>query len=273
MTIETRIGYATATDIFVRGRNLATELIPQCDFVDMLCLCILGRLPEPGFKRMLNVLLVTATDHGFTPISIAGRLTLLGAPESLQGAVAAGLLGAGNRYLGVTQNVARMLREASAGLAADSPTEMFEQRAQALVAGYRDRGEHIPGLGHPIHAGGDPRVPALRQVSREHGSYGTCWRLLDALEAANAARSGKALPINGAGAMGAIAADLGLAPDVARGLALVGRAAGLVAHLVEEAASPSGPAIWAAVLQAEAAAKPSAEPPAPLPPARDAQRS
>src|SRR4051794_22009865 len=87
MTIRTNIGYATTQDIFVRGKNLSTDIIPNADFVDMACLCILGRYPEPRFKRMMNVILVTSCDHGFTPISMAGRLTFLGAPESLQGAV------------------------------------------------------------------------------------------------------------------------------------------------------------------------------------------
>ena len=75
MSIHTDIGTATADDIFVRGRDLSRDLIPNADFVDMLSLCILGHQPEPRFKRMLNVLMVTATDHGFTPSSISARLT------------------------------------------------------------------------------------------------------------------------------------------------------------------------------------------------------
>ena len=129
MTIQTSIGYATVNDIFVRGRNLSSDIIPNADFVDMVSLCILGRTPEPNFKRMLNLLLVTSTDHGFTPSSISSRLTYLGAPESLQGAVAAGLLGAGDRYLGATQNVAQMLVTESRGLAPDAEQSEYDERA------------------------------------------------------------------------------------------------------------------------------------------------
>lgn len=252
MSINTQIGYATVHDIFVRGKNLSTEIIPKADFVEMVCLCMLGRTPEPNFKRMINLLLVTSTDHGFTPSSISSRLTFLGAPESLQGAVAAGLLGAGDRYLGATQNVAQMLVTEGAGLAKDAPQADYEAKARELLARYRMEKKRIQGVGHPIHVDGDPRVPALRAISKECGYYGTAWRLLDAIETVQAADHGKKLPINGAGAMGAIAADLGLDPKIARGLALVGRTAGLVAHIMEESMSPTGPQIWDAVLTEEA---------------------
>lgn len=252
MTIHTSIGHATVQDIFVRGRNLSDDIIPNADFVDMVCLCILGTTPEPKFKRMLNLLLVTSTDHGFTPSSISSRLTYLGAPESLQGAVAAGLLGAGNRYLGATQNVAEMLVTESQGLAADAPQADYDARARDLLTRYRAAKQRIQGVGHPIHVDGDPRVPSLRAISKENGYYRACWRLLDAIAAVQAAEFGRTLPINGAGAMGAIAADLGLDPRIARGLALVGRTAGLVAHIMEEAQQPNGPQIWEAVLREEA---------------------
>lgn len=252
MSIHTEIGHATVHDIFVRGRNLSTDIIPNADFAEMVCLCVLGRTPEPNFKRMINLLLVTATDHGFTPSSISSRLTFLGAPESLQGAVAAGLLGAGDRYLGATQNVAEMLVSWSKGIQSDSLQATFDDRARELLHTYRNDRKRIHGVGHPIHVDGDPRVPALRAIAKENGYYGSCWRLLDAIEKVQALEFGRKLPINGAGAMGAIAADLGLEPAVARGLALVGRTAGLVGHIMEEASKPSAPQIWDVVLKEEA---------------------
>jgi citrate synthase len=251
MTIGTQIGYATIHDIHVRGKDLSSEIIPHADFTDMVCLCILGHMPETRFKRMINLLMVTSTDHGFTPSSMSSRLTYLGAPESLQGAVAAGLLGAGDRYLGATQNVAEMLFLESEGLLPDSPQERYDQCARDLLIRYRAQKKRIQGVGHPIHVDGDPRVPALRRISQENGYYGRAWRLLDAIESINRIEYGKSLPINGAGAMGAIAADLGLDPKIARGLALVGRTAGLVAHILEEAHTPSAPEMWNLVLRAE----------------------
>jgi citrate synthase len=182
---------------------------------------------------------------------MSSRLTYLGAPESLQGAVAAGLLGAGDRYLGVTQNVADMLTSETRDLAADATPDVFTERARDLLARYVRDKKKIVGVGHPIHVNGDPRVPALREVARENGYYGKGWKLLDAIETVNREEFKRSLPINGAGAMGAIAADMGLDPKIARGLALVGRTAGLIAHLVEEADHPTGPDMWKVVLAAE----------------------
>ncbi|VTY35180.1 Citrate synthase 1 [Xylophilus ampelinus] len=254
MSIHTNIGHATVHDIFVRGRNLSTDIIPNADFVEMVCLCILGRTPELKFKRMVNLLLVTSTDHGFTPSSISSRLTFLGAPESLQGAVAAGLLGAGDRYLGATQNVAEMLITWSKDIGSDAVQAEFDERARELLHTYRKEKKRVHGVGHPIHVEGDPRVPALRAIAKENDYYRACWRLLDAIESVQSMEFGRKLPINGAGAMGAIAADLGLEPGVARGLALVGRTAGLVGHIMEEATKPSAPQIWDVVLKEEAKA-------------------
>lgn len=251
MTIETSIGYATEDTIVVRGRDLSRDIIPTADFTEMVCLCMLGHTPEPRLKRMIDVLLVTSTDHGFTPSSMASRLTFLGAPESLQGAVAAGLLGAGDRYLGVTQNVAQMLTVEGEGLTAEDPQSRFDDRALDLLTRYAQQKRRILGVGHPIHVGGDPRVPALRAISKENEYYRVGWRLLDAIESVNRSHFKRHLPINGAGAMGAIAADIGLDPKMARGLALVGRTAGLVAHLMEEASSPTAAEMWSLVLAAE----------------------
>jgi citrate synthase len=231
MTIKTDIGYATLHDIFVRGRNLSNDIIPNADFTDMVCLCILGTTPTPNFKRMVNVLMVTSADHGFTPSSMCARL-----------------LGAGDRYLGVRPECCsekardwRPMRR--------KPTST-PGHARCWPATKR-RKKRIHGVGHLIHTDGDPRVASLRALSQETGYYGTGWRLLDALETVHASE-GRKLPINGAGAMGAIAADLKLAPKIARGLALVGRTAGLVAHLVEESRTPVAAEMWDLVLEHEA---------------------
>src|SRR5690606_10682262 len=94
---KSNIGDGDADHIRIRGYDLVEDLIDKHDFVDVLCLTVLGRFPDANQRRMINMFLVTAADHGLTPSALATRLTLHGAPESLQGAVAAGLLGAGSR--------------------------------------------------------------------------------------------------------------------------------------------------------------------------------
>ena len=248
MNVRTEIGYSERNRIVVRGRDLARDVIGKMDFVDMLFLLIFSRGPEEGEKRMVNALLVTAADHGLTPITLAARLTMLGAPEALQGAVAAGLLGGGDRFLGTTQTVCEMLVKACSALPDAPDDNQVAEAARAIVADHRAQRRFVPGFGHPIHTDGDPRVPALVAISRDNGYYTVHWRLLHAIEAAIADHSGRKLPLNGAGAMGAMFAELGFAPMLARGLALVGRCAGIVAHLVEESQAPIAADVWKLVL-------------------------
>ncbi len=248
MTIKTPIGYTTRDDIFVRGRNIATEIIGKVDFVDMIFLAATGELPAEPVKRVANALFVTATDHGLTPSAIAARLTYLGAPESLQGAIAAGLLGAGNHFLGTMQLSAQMLRDGVAGLADDASEADYDRCAESLGREHRAARRIIPGIGHPLHVQGDPRVPALRQVAQECGFLGRHWRFAGAIERAAATEYGRLLPLNAAGAVGATVSDMGLDPVWARGIALIGRCAGLLAHLIDEKRAPLGQEIWNLVL-------------------------
>ena len=101
---------------------------------------------------MFEAVLVALADHGFTPTAIAARLTLLSAPESVQGALAAGLLGGGSRFLGVTENAARFLHDAIVTLDV-LPTDDagWDDVARELVSSTRATGSFVPGLGHPVH--------------------------------------------------------------------------------------------------------------------------
>jgi citrate synthase len=249
MTIKTEIGYTTPETIYVRGRDLSRDIIGKLDFVDMIWLLIFDRTPQPREKAMVNMFLVTAADHGLTPSAITSRLTWLGAPESLQGAVAAGLLGAGDHFLGTVQNVSEMLRTEAAELNEDSDDLAVRARAKELVYEYRAAKRTITGIGHPIHVGGDPRVPTLMAISKANGYFGRHWRLALAITDVFREDFGRVLPLNAAGANGAVIADMGLDPLLGRGLALIGRAAGLVAHIVEERSRPTGQQIWDLVLQ------------------------
>lgn len=247
--IKTEIGYTTVDSITVRGRSLVNELIGQIDFVDMMMLVTLGRICEGNEKDMINTVLVTVTDHGLTPSAIAARLTYTGAPEALQGAVAAGLLGAGSVFLGSMENAAVMLREAAVGLTAASSDEEVAAAAERLIDTRRAAKTPLAGVGHNIHIHGDPRIPALRAVSERNGYFGLHWRLLLAIDEATERKFSRRLSANTAGAVGAMIDDMGLPTHMARGLALVGRCAGLIAHVIEEEQSPTGQDLWDLVLR------------------------
>lgn len=246
--ITTEIGYTTVDRITVRGKDLSQELLGKLDFVEMMMLTILGRLPDAREKRMINLILVTACDHGLTPSAMSARLTYLGAPEAMQAAVAAGLLGAGSVFLGTTQNSAELLIHAARDLADDATDEAVLACAREAIRQSREKKQPIYGVGHPIHVKGDPRVPTLAQASRDNGYFGKHWRLMYAIEKVFREEMGKNLPMNAVGAIGAIVGDMGLEPLLARGFMLVGRAAGLLAHLYEERQNPIGQQLWDLVL-------------------------
>lgn len=249
MSIKTEIGTTTMADILVRGRSLPGEILGKFDFVDMICWLSWGQMPTPQQKNMLNVLLVAAADHGLTPSALSARLTFMGAPESLQGAVAAGLLGAGSTFLGTVQNAAELLSRAVGELEPDPDEQALEAAAARIITRLRDEKKSLPGWGHPIHVDGDPRVPVLLEISNANGYLGRHSRLALAIEKQAKDRRGKKFPLNAAGAFGAILADMGLDPLFGRGMALVARTAGLVAHVMEERRNPIGPELWNLVLR------------------------
>jgi citrate synthase len=234
--LRSDIGRSTPDAITVRGRDLATELMGQVTFTELAFFLTAARMPSPGETRLFDAALVALADHGLTPSVLAARLTWTGATESLQGAVASGLLGAGNVFLGVVDDTAKFL-----AAILDDPTDGAVERAvQAEI----DAGRRIPGLGHPVHKVEDPRTPRLYAIAEEAGIPIPHLTVLRIVAEVHAAATGKVVPINGAGVAGAAFADLGLPPAIIRGFALLARTAGLVGHLAEEMAHPIGRNLW-----------------------------
>jgi citrate synthase len=237
--LRTAIGSSTADAITIRDRDLATELMGRVSFTELAFLLVAGRLPTPEQTRLLDAVLVSLADHGLTPTVLAARMTYTGAPESLQGAVAAGLLGAGSVFLGVVEDTAAFLATIAEQVA-DESDDALERAAAAAVGARIEAGRRVPGLGHPVHKREDPRTPRIYAIAEEGGLLGVNLRLLRMVAAEHERATGRSLPINGAGVGGAALADLGFAPAIVRGFALIARTAGLVAHLEEERARPLG---------------------------------
>jgi citrate synthase len=228
--LRTGIGTSDADSITLMGRDLASELMGQVTLTELTFLLVQKRLPSKEQSRLLDAVLVSLADHGLTPIALAARLTHTGAPESFQGALAAGLLGAGSVFLGVVEDTARFLDELP-----DDPDAIRRAVAELVQAGRR-----VPGLGHPIHKVEDPRTPRIYEIAEETGLVGPHLSRLRVVAEAYAAESSRRLPINGAGVAGAALADLGFPADMLRGLALLARTAGLLGHLAEERERPLG---------------------------------
>jgi citrate synthase len=243
-SFRTSIGASTPDTITVLGHDLAGELMGNVSFGELALWLVTQRRPERGQVRVFEAVLVALADHGFTPTAIASRLTYLSAPESVQGAIAAGLLGGGSRFLGVTEDAARFLAAAVADQPVPDSEAGFDALALAAVRRAREEGRLVPGLGHPVHKATDPRTPALLRIAEEEGLRGPHLRLFEAIGRVHPEVLGRTLPLNGAGTCGAALADLGLPADLLRGFALLARTAGLLGHLAEEQRRPVGMDIY-----------------------------
>ena len=247
-SFPTSLGTSDADTITLLGQDLAADLMGKVGFGELALWLVTQQRPTPSQVRVFEAVLVALADHGFTPTAIAARLTYLSAPDSVQGALAAGLLGGGSRFLGVTEDAGRFLAETLAG-AGQLPEDEAGWDALALTAVQRARadGRLIPGLGHPVHKVTDPRTPVLFEIAAQEGTFGPHLRLFEAIGRVHAQVLGRTLPLNGAGTCGAALADLGLPPDLLRGFALLARAAGLLGQLAEEMRRPLGMDMYLAV--------------------------
>ena len=229
----------------------------RLSLTELAFLLLTRREATESERRMLDVVLVSLADHGLTPAALAARLTYTGAPEAIQGAVAAGLLGAGSVFLGPAGDTAQFLADALRDHSdARSDEDTLREVARLAVDARVHAGQRVPGLGHPVHRVEDPRTPRLYELAEQEGLLGPHLRLLRFVAAAHEEHSGRHLPVNGAGAAGAALVDIGVRPDNVRGFVLIARTAGLVAHLAEEAERPLGLPLW---LEVERRAHPEEE--------------
>ena len=249
LSFPTSLGTSTADQIRLLGQDLTAGLMGQVGFGELAFWLVALRRPTPSETRVFEAVLVALADHGFTPTAIAARLTYLSAPDSLQGALAAGLLGGGSRFLGVTEDCGRYLHEVLERQEGKLPTNDDQWDALALTTVTRTKlaGQFVPGLGHPVHKVTDPRTPVLIRVAEEEGLCGPHLRLFEAIGRVHEQVLGRRLPLNGAGVCGAALADLGLPVELLRGFALLARAAGLLGQIAEERRRPIGMDVYMAV--------------------------
>src|SRR5580765_1242421 len=204
--IKSELAWSTPDRIVVRGKSLPDEILGHINLGDMAFLEIMGRVPNPKESKLFNAMVVTLVEHGITPSAIATRMTYLGAPESPQAAVAAGLLGLGGVFVGSMEGVAKMLSE------------------NADI----DSMKRVPGLGHPIHKPVDPRTVRLFEIARETGFYGKYCKRMEEIG------KERGLVVNATGAIGALACELGIDWRAVRGIGVMARAIGLVGHISRE---------------------------------------
>jgi citrate synthase len=228
----TAIATSDAHSITVRGHDLCRDLIGQTDFTDYFWLLVIGDRPTALQRSVTNACLVAIAEHGLVPSVQAARMTLAAAPEAWQGAMSAGLLGMGTVVAGSSETAGRYIVEIVE--ASRKPGSDLESAVRASLADLKAKKAKVPGLGHPQHSEGDPRANVLLDFADRNGVSGdavACLRMLGKIapEVMN-----RPLPINVSGAIPALMLDAGWPIEAMKGIPLLARAAGLVAHLYEE---------------------------------------
>ena len=231
MKFDTEVGFSQTDKISVHGYDLVEDLMGNITLADMAFLGAKHKKPTENESKMLNAIMVSICEHGFTPSSISARLTYLGAPEAVQAAVAAGLLGAGTVYLGAMEQVAEMLED---GIRKHGSDKSASELASLILNERMEQGSQLTGFGHPIHRPLDPRTGKLFEIAKELGFYKKNSETLTEISSQLNERRGKPITLNAVGAIGAILADMEFDHRVMRSFAVAARAVGLVAHIVEE---------------------------------------
>ena len=230
------ISASNADAIVVRGRNLCTELVGVVTFTDHAWLLVAGDLPSTGQRRILDATLVAIAEHGLVPSVAASRMTLAAAPEALQGAVAAGILGCGSVILGAADAAGRLLN----AILTRAANEPLEAAAHAVLGEMRAARQPVPGYGHPLHKEQDPRAARLLAVATEAGTAGKHVDAAMIVERLVPQIWGKPLAMNVSAAIAAVLLDAGYPMLAIKGVPMLARTASLIAHLLEEQQRPIG---------------------------------
>jgi citrate synthase len=230
---STRLCTSDETSITIRGRDLVQDLVGKLTFTEMVFFLLRGRTPQPGETKVLDACLVTLMEHGLTLNTLVARFVASAVPDQVQVAMGASLMTVGDTFMGTMEGCARILQE--------GVRQGGDARAYCATVVQRHRAERraVPGFGHRFHKPDDPRSPRLFQVAEEAGAAGPHVALMRVLAEEVDRAAGRHLTINATGAIGALLSDIGFAPEEMRGLAVVSRSGGLVAHVAEERQSGS----------------------------------
>ena len=231
------ISQAYPDRVEVRGRDLCGDLMGSLSFTEYFHLLLTGHEPTDDQRYFLDLLLVAIAEHGMMPTNVAARVTLAADPESLQGAVAAGILGCGPVILGTSESCARLLEKAQAQVAAGGDPEVV---AAEIARAIHAAGGKVPGFGHPVHRPLDPRAERILELADARGVSGPHVLLARCLRDGVSEAWGKPLTMNVSMPIAAVMLDLGFPSATVKAVPILARTAGLLAHLAEEQQQPLG---------------------------------
>ncbi len=233
----TAIAQAHTDRIEVHGRDLCEDLIGSSSFTSYFLFLLTGEQPSDMLVKVADATLVAIAEHGLVPSVVAARMTYAAAPDAIQGAVSAGLLGCGTVILGASETAGRLLDDvlARAGEGGD-----LEGAAREILQDMKAARQSLPGFGHPLHRNGDPRADKLLSLAAQWGVAGRYVAALQAIQRSVRHVYGRDLVLNVSGAIPAVLLDAGYPLGALRGIPLLARTGSLVAHLLEEAGQPTG---------------------------------
>ncbi len=229
-TWETKITDVAPNRIRLRGYPI-DNLMGRVSYCEAFFLAITGELPRPEHGRLLDAILVSSVDHGVTPPSATAAMTIASTGSPLNAAIAAGVLAISRFHGGAIEGCMEVLTQAVAKTQTCGLS--VEKAARGVVQENKEARRRIPGFGHRYHTD-DPRTRRLFELAKEEGVWGRYLDMAVAIEKALFEASGKRLPINVDGAIGAVLCEMGIDPKIANAFFIVSRLPGLVAHIHEE---------------------------------------
>lgn len=219
------------TDVFVRGYSLG-ELIGRMPFSAATFLLIRGRIPTQGEARMVDAMLCSILDYALQkPGTAAARYAVSGNPQMVPG-MAVAVLSVGE-YTLAPEDAGRFIQESYAAMKkSGKPMADF---AKGFVDEFRAAGKRVPGFGHPVFRGTDPRAQKLKSIAQEGGAWGEMADWYEIVHRAFTTAAGKPdIVINEVGMMAAIMSQMGFTPPEMTGVALISSLPGVIAHISEE---------------------------------------
>ena len=213
---KTALSAVEPNKILIRGYRVQ-DLMANCTFGDIIYLTFKGELPAANEGRMIEMIVVSSTDHSFLAPSIDATRFVASGGVPLQASVAAGIISLGDHHGGAIEQCAKLLQDSVQSVTA----------AAEIVSGFRARKQRVPGFGHPWHDR-DPRTLTLIAAAKE-------WNLAGAhLALAESISNELQLPANIDGVISGIISDMGIAWQYGRAFFIIPRVVGLAAHAVEE---------------------------------------
>lgn len=225
---ETKITRVKPNELLIRGYPL-DELIGDISYASGIYLMLRGELPSLSEERIINAILVASMDHGVTAPSAVTARTVASSGVPITTAIAAGILAIGDHHGGAGERCMQFLQKELKKEEMSNPAEL----ARSVVERTRKERIRIPGFGHRFHAN-DPRTTKLLQIAKDANISGKYVEFAQLIAQELSHQSGRSLPLNVDGAIGALLADMGFVPELGKAFFAISRITGLTAHILEE---------------------------------------